>query len=125
MIESLNIKNVATYDAAGIQIQNLKKINFIYGTNGCGKTTLSKFIDNPTDKSYSSCQIAWRGQLPVKVHVYNKDFRERNFGKGRMDGVFTLGQATKYEIDAIQKMQSELEDIKTKGIEKKNTEYFT
>ena len=43
MIESLILKKVATYDEAGIQITDLKKVNFIYGANGSGKTTLTKF----------------------------------------------------------------------------------
>ena len=79
MLESITIKGVATYDATGIQIDNLRKINFIYGTNGCGKTTLSKLIYNPTDMAFSDCDLAWKGNLPVNVLVYNKDFRERNF----------------------------------------------
>ena len=31
MIESIFIKNVATYNSSGIYINGLKKINFIYG----------------------------------------------------------------------------------------------
>ncbi len=53
--------------------------------------------------------------------VYNKDFRDRNFGKGKIDGVFTLGEATKEQIEAIEKMQSELEEIKENGLTKKST----
>lgn len=121
MLESITIKDVATYDATGIHIDNLKKINFIYGTNGCGKTTLSKLIYSPSDANYVNCHLAWRGNLPVNVLVYNKDFRERNFGKGKIDGVFTLGQATKEQIEAVEKMQLELAEIKNKGIEKKET----
>ena len=121
MLESITIKCVATYDATGIQIDNLKKVNFIYGTNGCGKTTLSKLIYSPTDTAFSDCNLTWKGNLPVNVLVYNKDFRERNFGKGKIDGVFTLGQATKEEIETIEKMQSELAEIKNRGIEKKET----
>jgi len=45
MITSLNIKNVATCDPEkGVQINDLKKVNFIYGANGSGKTTISNFI---------------------------------------------------------------------------------
>lgn len=121
MLESIIIKNVATYGLTGIQIDNLKKINFIYGANGCGKTTLSKLIYNPDNIVYSNCSLKWKGGLPINTLVYNKDFRDRNFGKGRIDGIFTLGQATKEEIEAIEKMQTELSDLKTKGIDKKST----
>lgn len=120
VIESLNLKNIATYDSTGSSIENLKKINFIYGANGCGKTTVTKFIDNQTDPLFCNCSLVWKSGIPVKALVYNKDFRTKNFGKGSMDGVFTLGQATKEEIENIKKMQDELSDIKDKGIKKKD-----
>jgi len=121
MLESVTIKNIATYDATGIKIENLKKINFIYGANGCGKTTFSKFIYDNSNPIYSNCHLGWKGELTVNVLVYNKDFRDRNFGKGKIDGVFTLGEATKEEIEAIEIMQKKLVELKTKGIEKKTS----
>lgn len=121
MLESITLKNIATYDATGVKLENLKKVNFIYGANGCGKTTLSKFLYDYSNPFYSTCELIWKGGFPVNALVYNKDFRERNFGKGKIDGVFTLGQATKDEIEAIEKMQSELAELKSKGLEKKST----
>jgi len=105
MIESLSIKSIATFDEAGVQLTNLKKINFIYGANGCGKTTITKVANNPIDTLYANCSIIWKNGIPIKALVYNKDFRDKNFGKGTIDGVFTLGQATKEEIEALQKIQ--------------------
>jgi len=37
MIESIFIKNVATYNSSGIYINGLKKINFIYGARVCSQ----------------------------------------------------------------------------------------
>lgn len=121
MLESISIKKIATYDDAGIQITDLKKINFVYGANGSGKTTLTKLIDKPTDSLFTGCSLVWKNGLDLKALVYNKDFRDKNFGKGNIDGVFTLGQATKEEIEAIKKMQVELADIKDNGIKKKTS----
>lgn len=121
MLESITIRGIATYDPTGIKIENLRKINFIYGANGCGKTTLSKYIYDNSNPIYDACNLGWKGGLPVNVLVYNKDFRDRNFGKGKIDGVFTLGEATKEDIEKIEKMQQELADLKSRGIEKKVT----
>lgn len=121
MLESITLKSVATFDATGIEVTNFKKINFIYGANGCGKTTMTKFIYNPQDIPFANCGLKWENGISIKALVYNKDFRERNFGKGKVDGVFTLGQATKEEIEAIDKMQKELGEIKAEGIKKKET----
>ena len=41
MISKIMIRNVATYDNVGVAVENLGKVNFIYGANGCGKTTIS------------------------------------------------------------------------------------
>lgn len=119
MLESITIRGIATYDPTGIKIENLKKIKFIYGANGCGKTTLSKYIYDNLNPIYDTCNLSWKGGLPVNALVYNKDFRDRNFGKGKIDGVFTLGEATKEEIEKIEKMQKDLAELKTRGIEKK------
>jgi len=121
MIESLTIKKIATYDNTGVLINDLKKVNFIYGANGSGKTTLTKYINSPTELLFTDCSLVWKNALPIKALVYNKEFKEKNFGKGNIDGVFTLGQATKEEIEAVKKMQDELADIKDKGIKKKES----
>ena len=121
MLESISIKKIATYDDAGIQITDLKKVNFVYGANGSGKTTLTKLIDKPTDSLFTDCSLVWKNGLDLKALVYNKDFRDKNFGKGSIDGVFTLGQATKEEIEAIKKMQLDLAEIKDNGIKKKTS----
>ncbi len=118
MIKSMNIKNIAIYDKKGIQFNDMEKINFIYGSNGSGKTTISNFIyDNA---KFSDCLIEWENNLPLDVLVYNKNFREKNFGKGKLNGVFTLGQATTEQVKELERKKEELKTIKTEGI--KNNE---
>lgn len=112
MINSITLKNIATYNSVGTRLENLKKINFIYGANGSGKTTLSNFISNFEDSKYSECEIVWENGEAVKTLVYNKEFRDKNFGKGSLKGVFTLGQATADEIEEINKKRVKLEEIK-------------
>jgi wobble nucleotide-excising tRNase len=121
MIKSVDLKNVATYDNQGVQLTDLKKINFIYGANGCGKTTISNFIFDTTDLKYADCTISWQNELPLNALVYNKAFRERNFGKGKLNGVFTLGEATSEQIRVIDAKSDELKIIKADGIKKKET----
>lgn len=53
MISKIMIRNVATYDNVGVAVENLGKVNFIYGANGCGKTTISNFLNNTEGEQFS------------------------------------------------------------------------
>ena len=122
MIENITIKDIATYDNSGILISDLKKVNFIYGANGCGKTTISNFLFNNSDEKFSNCSLAWQSDIPLNTLVYNKEFRERNFGKGKLSGVFTLGEATAEQIKAIADKTEELKVLKADGVKKRETQ---
>jgi wobble nucleotide-excising tRNase len=121
MIESISIADVATYDPTGVKIEDLKKVGFIYGANGTGKTTITRLLADSTAPDFSNSAVSWKGGISLPTLVYNREFRERNFGKGKIDGVFTLGDATIEEKAAIEKMVSELSEIRAKGIGKKET----
>jgi wobble nucleotide-excising tRNase len=122
MIENITIKDIATYDNSGIQVSALKKVNFIYGANGCGKTTISNFLFNNSDEKFSNCSLAWQSDIPLNTLVYNKEFRERNFGKGKLSGVFTIGEATAEQVKAIADKTEELKVLKADGIKKRETQ---
>ncbi len=110
MIKSIIMKNCATYPADGAIIENCQKVNFFYGPNGSGKSTISNFLHNQTAPQYASCKINWENDTPTDIVVYNRDFRARHF-KENIAGVFTLGEATIEEIEALDKMKKE-RDIK-------------
>ena len=114
MIKKITIKNVASYDDEGIVIDNLQKINYIYGGNGCGKTTIGRVLGSVNrEEEFPNCEVEWDGdELPVLV--YNKDFRDRNIAE-YIPGIFTLGaDAVKAEKE-IEKLHHELNDYMRKA----------
>lgn len=98
----------------GSDLLDLSKINFIYGANGSGKTTISNFIAEPTLSIFSDCSIVWENDQPLEALVYNKNFREKNFGQ-EIDGIFTIGSATKEDLELIEKKKKDLEEIEEEG----------
>lgn len=112
MLNKIKIANVASYDAIGIDITNLKKVNFFYGGNGCGKTTISNYLANPSHAQYQACSVEWKGNRSLKALVYNKQFRDENFGAGKIAGIFTLGKATKEELEHIQSKKQNLSELR-------------
>ena len=119
MIKNITIKNTATFDDTGIEVSEFKKVNFFYGANGSGKTTISNFIYEPSNARFPDCQLKWQNDIELKSLVYNKEFRDRNFGSATIAGVFTLGQATKEEAELIEEKRKELKELKEKGIQQK------
>ena len=118
MIQKIVIKNTATFDTEGVEIDNLKKINFIYGANGCGKTTISNIIASPDQ--YVDSSVVWISDNKDDVLVYNKAFREKNFGTNNIPGVFTLGEATKEQIEELEQKKKKLHELNQQGIQKRN-----
>ena len=106
MIKTIKLKNCATYPSVGTSIENCQKVNFFYGPNGSGKSTISKFLHDPNGLEYCECEIEWENNTAVDVVVYNREFRERNF-KENIAGVFTLGQATIEDIQALENMKEQ------------------
>ncbi|GAX87642.1 conserved hypothetical protein [Lebetimonas natsushimae] len=112
MIKEIIIKNIATYDSKGIVIDNLSKVNFIYGANGTGKTTISNYL---ADNSIcNKCQIKWVSE-PLEVLVYNKKFKDKNFYSEKLKGIYTFGEKNKDIIQNIEELKNKLENIKQKG----------
>lgn len=72
MIKKIVIKNVASFDNEGVTLDDLKKVNFIYGGNACGKTTISRVLScKDIQHSFPQCNVEWEGD-PLQVVTYNK-----------------------------------------------------
>lgn len=99
MLKSIRIAGQATYTADGQSLEPCKQINFIFGTNGSGKTTISRVIADPV--AHPTCQLTWAGQ-EVERLVYNSDFVERNFTT-TLKGIFTLGEESAEILEKIEK----------------------
>ncbi|MCT4580333.1 MAG: AAA family ATPase [Flavobacteriales bacterium] len=118
MITNIKLHNIATY-VDPVEINDLKEINFIYGSNGTGKTTLSNFLYDSSSLNFSDCTKKWKNDSELETLVYNKKFREDYFGKGNLNGVFTLGKASKEEIGVINTKKEELKNIKEQYVKRK------
>ncbi|TXE07586.1 AAA family ATPase [Algoriphagus aquimarinus] len=119
MINSITVKNVASYSADGILLENLKPVSFIYGANGSGKTTISNFLATPKEDKYVDCNIAWEGDQALPAYVYNKEFREQNFFKSNIPGVFTLGKASAEQMKLLEEKKIEITSLRETAKEEK------
>lgn len=118
MIEKIIISPVASYKTR-VEINDLKKVNYFYGENGAGKTTISRIIANPD--SYSACSIQWLNDIPLDTLVYNQDFVENNFNQNTsVKGVFTLGDQQVKAEQEIAELNSEIEKYDRKAVRIKN-----
>ena len=111
MIRKIHIKNTATFGQSPEEMGALRKINFIYGSNGTGKTTISRIIADAA--AYPDCPVTWQGGIALETLVYNRDFVERNFNQpDELKGIFTLGERDKEAIDKVAAAKKELASIK-------------
>lgn len=113
MIESITLSGVASYTGPATTLNNLSQINFVYGSNGSGKTTISRVIADQA--GHPACTIAWKAGTPLQAMVYNRDFVERNFNQStELKGVFTLGENQTEILDKIKLAKAELDEFKNK-----------
>ena len=124
MIKKISIKKVATYGESPEELDGLEKINFVYGSNATGKTTISRAIANDSDFSqdYLDCEITWQGGTELKTLVYNRDFIEKNFNQPvELEGIFTLGEKEKETLAQIASAKDELNSIQGQIANLRNT----
>ncbi len=107
MISRIFLDRVATYN----EVEFLpSKVNYIYGGNGTGKTTISKVIANGSP--YPNCKVEIEDK-ETDILVYNRDFVKEHFSQSdSVKGIFTLGKDTKEAKEYIEKKKVALEQLK-------------
>ena len=107
MITQISMKNVASYDATGVVIDTSKKINFFFGYNGSGKSTIARYLHDitlpTTEKSadFADCSLTGYNAAIESILVYNEEFRRDNFiTKDEQRGIFSLNK-TNAVIDGL------------------------
>lgn len=118
MIEGMHLAGAGAYDDAGTSLQGLKNLNFIFGSNGSGKTTISRVIDNAA--SYPNCSVTWTAGKALETRVYNRDFVERHFdAESSIKGIYTFGENVDVaEIIKALKIEAAAIDDKLTGLNK-------
>jgi wobble nucleotide-excising tRNase len=84
-IEKITL-NAATFSGATVEPT---LINFFYGNNGTGKSTIAREIISGSGLTWQ----AGKSSADYKVLVYSQEFIDANFrGYGNLKGVFTVGE---------------------------------
>lgn len=110
MIESITISGEATYSGTPELMDRLSQLNYVFGANGTGKTTLSRVIGNCS--AFPRCSITWKNGTPLEVMVYNREFVAKNYHQcDELPGIFTLGEKNAEIIKSIDKAKQELDEL--------------
>ncbi len=119
-ISQIVLKNAATFDESGASFEDLNSINFIYGTNGSGKTTTSSFLknlaENRIEDKFANSKIEWHNDEILKIEVYNKQFKEEQFRNSQVKGIFTLGKKTNENLENIESKKESINKENEKKI---------
>jgi wobble nucleotide-excising tRNase len=115
MITDIKIKNTTSYHPTEeTVIKELKKVNFFFGNNGSGKSTIAKYLYNESvdseDKSSSFDNCTQNGFVEEnhQILVFDEKFIQRNFiDNDIQSGIFSLNE-TNEEIDKLIKVEQEI-----------------
>lgn len=129
MIDSITIRSVGSYSIEGATLSDCKKVNYIFGSNGCGKTTISNLLASPDNPTYMHCGIQHSRISDSRIIVYNRKFRESNFyTSDDMPGVFMMGENVteqQQQLETLKKQKEKRTDELTRtteSLEKKKEE---
>ena len=123
MINKIKLNKIATFTEETEFYPD--KVNYIYGFNGSGKTTISNVLKQRNN--FQNCSI--EGLNDLEVLTYNKDFVDDLFtDTSKVKGIFTLGKDAndaRTKIKNYEEEKNELikdNEVLKNNIEKKNEE---
>lgn len=89
MLEQLTITGGACFGPAPLVLKPLQRVNFFFGPNGSGKTTISRALHGSHE---ATTDLHWDDSAPLAIKVYNRDFVSRVLRESnRIPGVFVIG----------------------------------
>lgn len=92
MLNVLTVSNYATYKTEIQRLGPLNRINFVFGNNGSGKTSLTRLLCKQETELPAGCDLGWARGNRLVPYVYNVDYVRKNFvASDRIPGVFSLG----------------------------------
>lgn len=95
MLQYLRLRGAPAFDkASGTDIGPLKRVNFFFGPNGSGKTTISRAIADC--RRFAGTTLEWNpATSALGIKVYNRDYVNTTLTPaGHLEGVFLLGEAS-------------------------------
>lgn len=92
---------------------DMKAVNYVFGPNGSGKTTISEYLANC---SLNDPKIVWSNGVAQTIKVYNRSSIRSAFtnADGEEAGVFLLGKDSQENENEILKFESEEKKIENK-----------
>ena len=106
--------NAATYKDVSFEPT---LINFFYGKNGTGKSTLARAFNN------GSANLTWNDEIPKEqIHIYNDKYIEANIRSyGNIPGVFTISEVNAEKKKQIDEATDNRDEILLKAKAAKET----
>lgn len=110
MLTKLTLEHLPSYGPRA-EASNLQTINFIFGPNGSGKTSITKAMESGSDASNPT--LHWRDpDNPTEICTYNRDYVDSILHSSTtMPGVFALGEGSSATLQRIDELSSEKGEI--------------